>query len=473
MKKIKGKIGVEKQFFTFFLIINVLACSFWGEGQKLYAKAMNGYDSIMKSEAEEIEITEIKESTLYAGSAVLMDAQTGRILYGKNEEAVLPMASTTKIMTLLVALEEADLSKVVTVSSYAAKMPDVQLNIREGEQYYLKDLLYSLMLESHNDSAVAIAEAVAGSIEKFAEKMNRKAKEIGCENTTFITPNGLDATATLTRSDGTKEEVFHSTTAKDLARIMSYCVTDFPKKEQFLEITRTQEYTFSDCSKNRSFTCRNHNAFLHMMKGALSGKTGFTGKAGYCYVGALERDGKTLVVSLLACGWPNNKTYKWKDTTKLMEYGLENFEYVSFADTAKEIPKSGQIKVLNGQTGEIGETAYVKWKVQESDGNSNGKDTIAKNVEDEKAEEEKLEGKKRAEEQDGILLRKDEKMDLEWEVSETLEAPVKAGEQVGYIRYKVNDKVYKEEKLILQSAIERIDYNWCLDETWKRFLLFS
>ena len=96
------------------------------------------------------------------------------------------MASTTKIMTLLVALEEGNLSDVVTVSSYAASMPDVQLNIREGEQYYLKDLLYSLMLESHNDSAVAIAECVAGNIEGFAQKMNQKAKEIGCENTTFI-----------------------------------------------------------------------------------------------------------------------------------------------------------------------------------------------------------------------------------------------------------------------------------------------
>ena len=108
-----------------------------------------------------------------------MDAESGRILYAKNASEQMAMASTTKIMTLLVALEQGDLSKKVTVSKYAQSMPDVQLNMKENEQYVLKDLLYSLMLESHNDSAVAVAEGVAGSIEKFADRMNQKAKEIG------------------------------------------------------------------------------------------------------------------------------------------------------------------------------------------------------------------------------------------------------------------------------------------------------
>ncbi len=386
------------------------------------------------------EIEEIKESNLYAQSAVLMDARTGRVLYEKNGNDVLPMASTTKIMTLLVALEEGNLEDVVTVSSYAASMPDVQLNIREGEQYYLKDLLYSLMLESHNDSAVAIAECVAGDIESFAQIMNQKAKEIGCENTTFITPNGLDATATMTGRDGTEREVFHSTTAEDLAKIMSYCITKSEHKDTFLEITQTPSYTFSDLDGNRSFSCRNHNSFLYMMDGAISGKTGFTGKAGYCYVGALERDNKTLVVALLACGWPNNKTYKWKDTTKLMEYGLGNYEYSNFDDASADIPRSGKIKVLDGQTEKIGDTAYVEWK--------------------------------RPGMEEEILLRKDEKIDLEWRISETMQAPVKAGDSVGYIRYMIGDEVHKEEELILQTSLERIDYDWCLEKTIERFLLF-
>ena len=401
-------------------------------------------------------IEEIKESTLFAQSAVLMDAESGRVLYAKNAQDVLPMASTTKIMTLLVALEQGKLDDVVTVSSYAASMPDVQLNMREGEQYYLKDLLYSLMLESHNDSAVAIAECVAGNIEDFAQKMNQKAKEIGCENTTFITPNGLDATAVMTDKDGSKREVMHSTTAQDLAKMMSYCITESVYRDVFLEITQTPTYTFSDLEGKRTFTCRNHNSFLYMMEGALSGKTGFTGKAGYCYVGALERDNKKLVVALLACGWPNNRNYKWKDTTKLMEYGLDNYVYSTFADAASDIPKCGQIQVLGGQTQKIGETAYVEWKTQDEmlDSIISTKKGAGKDA------------------KEGILLRKDEKIDLEWKVRDNLQAPVNAGDIVGYIRYLVNGEVYKEEKLILQSSIELIDYDWCVERTMERFLLF-
>lgn len=398
---------------------------------------MNICGTTLHVRAEEVD--EIKESALFAQSAVLMDADSGRILYGKNEDDVLPMASTTKIMTLLVALERGNMEDVVTVSSYAAGMPDVQLNIREGEQYYLKDLLYSLMLESHNDSAVAIAECVAGSIENFARLMNQKAKEIGCENTIFITPNGLDATATMTAADGTQQEVFHSTTASDLAKIMAYCIRQSPNRDAFLDITRTQEYTFSDLSGNRSFSCRNHNSFLNMMEGALSGKTGFTGKAGYCYVGALERDGKTFVVSLLACGWPNNKTYKWKDTRKLMEYGLENYEYVTYESAVTKLPKEGEIPVAEGQTPGIGETAYVQWK----------KETIS--------------------ETEGILLRKDEEIEVEWYVKKELEAPVKAGTEVGKIRYLVDDEVYKEETLFANEGMERIDYDWCLNRVLEKF----
>lgn len=111
---------------------------------------------------------------------------------------------------------------------------------------------------------------------------------------------------------------------------MKYCIKESPCREDFLNVTRTASYSFYDADKKRSFSCNNHNAFLNMMEGALTGKTGFTANAGYCYVGALTRDGKTFIVALLACGWPNNKTYKWKDTVKLMNYGLENYSYRSF-----------------------------------------------------------------------------------------------------------------------------------------------
>ena len=409
------------------------------------AEQANAEGYYLQKEAEEI--SEIRESSLYAQSAVLMDATSGRVLYEKNSTEILPMASTTKIMTLIVALEEGNLSDIVTVSAYAAGMPDVQLNIREGEQYYLKDLLYSLMLESHNDSAVAIAEGIAGSVEAFAQKMNQKAKEIGCKNTTFITPNGLDATATLTGKDGSEKQIMHSTTAEDLAGIMSYCITESPCKEEFLAITQTPSYSFSDCSKNRTFTCRNHNSFLYMMEGAISGKTGFTGKAGYCYVGALKRDERIFVVALLACGWPNNRTYKWKDTKKLMEYGIENYRFSYFEDAAEDIPKYGRILVENGQTEQIGQSAYADWKVVE-------------------------ERKKEHNKGDGLLLRKDEKITVNRKVREVLSAPVKKGETAGYIQYLINGDVYREDKIIIQNDVDQINYAWCLKKTLQRFWLF-
>ena len=129
-----------------------------------------------------------EDLVLYAKAAVLMDAQTGRVLYDKNSSEIMPMASTTKIMTCIVALENGNLDDVVTVSTYAAGMPKVHLGMQSEDQFYLKDLLYSLMLESHNDSAVAIAEHLAGSVEGFARMMNEKAKDLGCNDTYFITP---------------------------------------------------------------------------------------------------------------------------------------------------------------------------------------------------------------------------------------------------------------------------------------------
>ena len=129
---------------------------------------------------------------LNSTSAVMIDGGSGRVLVGKNERKIMANASTTKILTCILAIENCDLSDIVVVSKYASTMPDVQLNIKEGQKFYLKDLLYSLMLESHNDVAVAIAEHVAGSVEKFSELMNEKAIELGCYDTNFVTPNGLD-----------------------------------------------------------------------------------------------------------------------------------------------------------------------------------------------------------------------------------------------------------------------------------------
>lgn len=256
---------------------------------------------------------------LYAKNAVLIDGETGDILYGKDQGEHRPNASTTKILTCILALECGDVRAKVTVSSYAAKQPEVRLGAREGERYSLEDMIYAMMLESYNDAAVIIAEHIGGSVTKFADMMNKKAREIGCRSTYFITPNGLDA------EDDTG---IHGTSAEDLARIMRYCVLVSPKRDEFLKITRTASHAFSDESGQRTFSCTNHNAFLNMSPDSLSGKTGFTCDAGYCYIGAARRDGHTYIWALLGCGWPGNKTYKWKDSRSLLAYAEENTSYI-------------------------------------------------------------------------------------------------------------------------------------------------
>lgn len=273
---------------------------------------------------------------LYSTGAVLMDADSGRVLYEKNADQCYAMASTTKIMTCILALELGAPMQKVTISEYAASMPDVQMNAEEGEMYYLKDLLYSLMLESHNDSAVSVAEAVGGSVERFTALMNQKAEAIGCKDTFFVTPNGLD---------GEWEGRAHETTATDLALIMRYCIKVSAKAEEFLEITKAGIYEFQELQGKRLVTCLNHNALLSDYDGALTGKTGFTGKAGYCYVGAAKRGEETLVVALLGAGWYPNKSYKWKDAKKLLDYGFANYGYREIGKKSWEFP---EVKVLDG-----------------------------------------------------------------------------------------------------------------------------
>lgn len=392
----------------------------------------------------------LKENDLYAHSAVLMDAKSGRILYGKNQDEVLPMASTTKIMTLIVTLENADLTQILTVSDYAASMPEVSLKITAGENYELKDLLYSLMLESHNDSAVAVAECVGGDVENFAKMMNEKAELIGCNDTYFITPNGLDASETVVDENKKSIEMKHSTTASDLAKIMSYCITKSPKAKEFLNITQTINYSFTNkivdekgniSDGERTFSCTNHNAFLGMMEGALTGKTGFTGDAGYCYVGALKRDGKIFVVALLACGWPNNKSYKWSDTKKLMEYGINNYEWHSFDDVKIDKENLNKVIITDGQTRNIGEVAYASLKLIK------GNDI------------------------EGLLLNNNEEIQIKYNIKKHFTAPVNVGDSAGNIEYIVNEKIWKKDKVIINQNIQKIDFKWCVNKVGSYFEL--
>lgn len=362
---------------------------------------------------------------LHAQSVVLMDAVTGRILYEKDAYTKRPMASTTKIMTCILALEQGNIEDEVPVSSYAASMPDVQLGIREGETYRLEDLLYSLMLESHNDSAVAIAEYIGGTVEGFADMMNQKARDIGCADTCFVTPNGLDGVSR-------EEQTPHSTTAADLAKIMSYCIGQSPKKDEFLQITAAQSRTITDVKKNRSFYLGNHNALLTMLPEAVSGKTGFTGGAGYCYVGAFEKDGRKFVAALLACGWPPHKTYKWEDMRKLASYGLKNYDYYEIFERNKQFPP---LKIIDGKKKSVPLSLLLGEQEQ----------TLQ------------------------VVMREGEVPDIRYEYPKQMRAPVTAGMPVGSASYYIDGSLVACYPIYAAGDAERIDFAWCLKGCFSEF----
>lgn len=356
---------------------------------------------------------------LYAQSAVLMDADTGRILFQKNGEEERPMASTTKIMTCILALENMEEEAIVTVSKNAASQPKVHLGAKAGEQFYLKDLLHSLMLESHNDSAVAIAEAVAGDEQMFSEWMDKKAKEIGCDSTNFVTSNGLDA------EDAQGQ---HRTTAIDLARVMRYCITDSPKRQRFLEITRTANYSFRNQERTKQYYCQNHNAFLGMMKEALTGKTGYTSKAGYCYVGAVRSDKRTYIVVLLGCGWPNHKNYKWQDMRKLAMYGLEYYTY----QDESIVTQKKKIQITNGvpDSGTVFSKKFAEIGVLRDEWSG--------------------------------LLHEEEKIVLQEYVEKQVNAPVKKGDRVGKVIGYLNGEIVFREPIVVLEDVSEKTFRWYL-----------
>lgn len=232
------------------------------------------------------------------------------------------------------------------------------------------------------------------------------------------------------------ERKMHETTAADLARMMKYCIRESPQKEAFLELTRTPSYQFADVEGRRNFSCVNHNAFLGMMDGALSGKTGFTSKAGYCYVGALRRDGKTFIVALLGCGRPNNKGYKWADTRKLMEYGLEHYSIHALSE-ARLPPLPVEIAVKNGQSRVFGEEAKVAL--------------------------ERVQG-----EDVKVLLGEQEAVEVRYHGVRELEAPVKKGDKAGELVYLAGGQTWKTEDVVAAESLGKVDFAWCLKQTMER-----
>ncbi|ONI40468.1 hypothetical protein AN639_04545 [Candidatus Epulonipiscium fishelsonii] len=338
---------------------------------------------------------------LGAKGAVLIESDSKRILHSVKGEQPLPMASTTKIMTCILAIEKGNLEDIVTVSKEASKAPPVKLKLKSGEKQVLGDLLYSLMMESHNDTSVAIAEHIGGSVEEFCEMMTEKAAEIGANNTTFKTPNGLDA-------DG------HQSTPYDMALIASYAL-DNPK---FVEIINTPNITIPTNPLEGSIRhdLINKNRFLHMVTGSKGVKTGYTSKAGHCFVGAAERNGMELIGVALGNFGTSGKSKKYTDVQKMIEYGFANYKPYVVLD--KE-------QILDSVTVKTGKKESVQL---------------------------------RSNEQIKLPLTKDEVETVELSVTkpQEVEAPIKEDDEIGRVDVVLNGEVLASVPLYAEEKVEKL-----------------
>ncbi len=245
-----------------------------------------------------------------AKGAVLIECDSNDIVYSKNANMRLPMASTTKIMTALVAIENCDdLEKIIKIPRCATGIEGSSIYLHEDEELTISDLLYALMLESANDSAVALAYATCGDLDKFVDLMNEKASELGLENTHFTNPHGLD-----------NDE--HYTTAYELGIIASYAMNN----PVFSEIVSTYKRTIPLNNGEGTRVLVNHNRLLRSYQGAIGIKTGFTKKCGRCLVSCAEVDGARFVCVTLNA--PND----WNDHKEMLDYGFSKYESVRLAD---------------------------------------------------------------------------------------------------------------------------------------------
>ena len=252
--------------------------------------------------------------TINARHAIILDRNSKIILCGKKEKEICKMASTTKIMTAIVVIENANLTDTITVSSKAARTGGSRLGLSTGNTITVENLLYGLMLRSGNDAAVALAEYVSGSVESFAELMNNKANELGLTNTHFVTPHGLD------NND-------HYSTAYDLAILTDYALTN----KIFSKIVKTKTYTIT--LNGYSKTLSNTNELLGNLDGVYGVKTGFTNGANRCLITSCKRGDLDIICVVLGCDTKKDRT---KDSIKLINYTFNNFTIVNI----KEIIKS-------------------------------------------------------------------------------------------------------------------------------------
>ena len=344
-------------------------------------------------------------------SAVLMEASTGKILYAKNMDEALPPASVTKVMTLLLIMEDIDSGKLkytdtVVASANAASMGGSQIFLKEGESMSVEDMLKSVVIASANDAAVALAEHVAGSEEAFVARMNERASQLGMTSTRFENTNGLDDT---TES--------HLTSAHDIA-IMS---RELIKHKKILEYSST----WMDTIRNGEFGLTNTNRLVRFYKGATGLKTGSTSKAGFCISATATRNGMDLICVIMAA---DTRDIRNEEAKKLLDWGFANYEV--FRADAESL---GQIKILGGTRDEVGiEQADFSCVVKKGDA---------------------------------------AKIQKQTDLPESIKAPVKKGDVVGKTIFRIGDDVVGQSDIISMSDVDKISFWQLFFRTVRRFFL--
>lgn len=338
-----------------------------------------------------------------AKSAILMDPVSGKIIYDKNANEKLPPASVTKIMTMLIAMEEIDsgnikLTDKVTISDHASSMGGSQLYMEPGEIKSVEELMKGIAVVSANDACVAMAEFISGSEEVFVKRMNDKAKALGMNNTHFINTNGLP-------QEG------HYTTANDIA-LMSRDLLKHPKVHKWLTLWMDTMTVGLQNKKQTVLQLTNTNKMIKFYKGANGIKTGFTQDAKYCLSTSAKRNGYTLIAVIL--GSPTSKV-RFAEASKLLNYGFSNYNMVK---VAKKDQVMGEIKIEKGKI----ETTKV----------------VAK-------------------EEIGAIVKKGEEKQIHKEIiiPKSVKAPTKAGAKVGYVSLSMNGEEIAKIDLILKEEIKR------------------
>ena len=355
------------------------------------------------------------EPTVASSAAILVESSTGKILYEKNAYEKMYPASTTKVMTAILILENCDLNEMATVSHnaiYSLPSGYVNANLQKGEEISVKDLMYALMVKSANDAAIVLAEHLDGSVEGFADRMNAKAAELDCQNTHFVNPNGI-------------HNENHYSTAYDLYLMASYAM----KNETFRKYVSTASYTLPSTNlyPTTDRVCVTTNDMIrpkskYYDENVIGVKTGYTAEAKNCLIAASQKDGTELISVILHSGTnAEGLSERYVDTAALFDYGFENF---AFSDVVEKNAIVKNIEIENGNK------------------DTKSLDLVAKDT---------LSG----------YLAKDvdlESLSPEVNLNENLVAPIARGSVLGSATYSINGEKYTTELLASHDVEKKFDF---------------